>query len=52
MIIFVFFSNEVGGCRVLKGLIAVFMCEKSRYGETLNKNTHSKTYTNLTLLLN
>ena len=37
---------------MLKSLIAVFMCEKSRYGETLNKNTHSKSCTNLTLFLN
>ena len=28
---------------MLKSLIGVFMCKKSRYGETLNKNTHPKT---------
>ena len=28
------------------------MIEKSRYGETLNKNTHQKTGTKLTLFLN
>ena len=34
-----------------KSLIAVFMCKKSRYGETLNKDTHPKTCTNLTLII-
>ena len=37
---------------MLKSLTAVFMCKKSRYGETLNKKTHTKTCTNLTLFLN
>ena len=37
---------------MLKSLIAVFMCKKLRYGETLNKNTHLKTCTNLTIFLN
>ena len=37
---------------MLKSLNAVFMCKKSRYGETLNKNTHPRTCTNLTLFLN
>ena len=39
MIIFVFFKrgcSRLGGCRVLKSLIAVFLWKKSRYGETLN----------------
>ena len=55
IIIIYFFLNEVVvvfevvGC--LKVLIAVFMCKKSRYGETLNKNTHPKTCTILTLFL-
>ena len=37
--LFLFFSNEVVvglEVAVLKSLIAVFMCKKSRYGETLN----------------
>ena len=37
---------------MLKSVIAVFMCKKSRYGETLNKKTHPKTCTDLTLFLN
>ena len=37
---------------MLKSLIVVFMWEKSHYRETLNKNTHPKTCTNLTLFLN
>ena len=40
--LFLFFSNEVVvglevvGCLKVWKTIAVFMCEKSRYGETLN----------------
>ena len=55
MIFLCFFKwgcSRLGGCRVLKSLIAVFMGKKSCYGETLNWNTHPKTCTNLTLFLN
>ena len=39
-IIIIFFKwgcSRLGGCRVLRSLIEVFMYKKSRYGETLNK---------------